>query len=109
MASGVTRPAVLLVERGVERAAVHPDADGHPPVAALGGHGLDVLGLADVAGVEAQPLHTCFERGQGHAVLVVDVGDDRHRRSRHDAGQPSAASSSLQVQRTMSHPAAASA
>ena len=48
--------AVLLVELGVERAAVDADADGHAPVLGLGGHGLDVLGLADVARVEPQAV-----------------------------------------------------
>ena len=52
------------------------------------GHGLDVLGLADVAGVEAQALHAGLHRRQRHPVLVVDVGDDRHRRAGHDLGQP---------------------
>ena len=46
-----------------------------------------MLGLADVAGVQTQALHAGLDRGQGHAVLVVDVGDDRHRRSGDDAGQ----------------------
>ena len=48
---------------------------------------LDVLGLADVAGVEAQAVHAGLERGERHAVLVVDVGDDRHRRAGHDLRQ----------------------
>ena len=60
---------------------------GTPRSLRLGGHGLDVLGLADVAGVEAQAVHAGLERGQRHLVLVVDVGDDRHRRAGHDLGQ----------------------
>ena len=79
--------AVLLVQRRVERAAVDADADRHLPVARLAGDGLDVLGLADVARVEAQAVHAGLHRGQRHPVLVVDVGDDRHRRAGHDLGQ----------------------
>ena len=81
-------PAVLLVQRRVERAAVDADADRYLAVTRLGGDGLDVLGLTDVAGVEAQPLHARLHRRQRHAVLVVDVGDDRHRRPWHDLGEP---------------------
>ena len=44
-------------------------------------------GLLDVAGIEAQALHAGVEGGQRHPVLVVDVGDDRHGRAGHDAGQ----------------------
>ena len=46
-----------------------------------------MLGLADVAGVEAQAGHAGLEGGQGQLVLEVDVGHDRHRRAGHDAGQ----------------------
>ena len=60
---------------------------GHAAVAGLGGDGLDVLGPADVAGVEAQAVHAGLHRGERHPVLVVDVGDDRDRRAGHDLGQ----------------------
>ena len=79
--------AVLGVELLVERAAVHPDADGHASVLALAGHGLDVLGVGDVARVEPQARHAGVEGLERPAVLVVDVGDDRHRRAGHDLGQ----------------------
>ena len=49
---------------------------------------LDVLGLADVARVEAQRLHAGLHRRQRELVLEVDVGDDRHRRAGHDLRQP---------------------
>jgi len=52
------------------------------------GDGLDVLGTSDVAGVETQAVHTGLHRGECHLVLVVDVGHDRHRRPRHDPGEP---------------------
>ena len=80
-------PAVLLVEVGVQRAGVDPDADGHAAVARLGGHLLDLGLLAQVARVEAQALHAGLERGQRHLVVEVDVGHDRHRRARDDVGQ----------------------
>ena len=80
--------AVLVVERRVERTGVDTDADRQVAVAGLGGDGLDVLGPADVARVEAQAVHAGLHRGQRHLVLVVDVGDHRDRRPRHDLGQP---------------------
>ncbi len=84
---GRDRVAVLLVELGVERATVDADADRHAAVLALARHGLDVLGPADVAGVEPQARHAGVERLERPPVLVVDVGDDRHRRAGHDGGQ----------------------
>jgi hypothetical protein len=79
--------AVLLVQIGVQRPGVDADADGHAAVAGLGGHLLDLRLLAQVARVQAQALHTGFERGQGHFVVEVDVGHDRHGRARDDVGQ----------------------
>jgi len=79
--------AVLFVERRVERTAVHPDADGHLAVAGLARHRFNVFGFADVARVETQAVHACFERSERHFVLVVNVGDDRDGRTRHDLGE----------------------
>ena len=50
-------------------------------------HRLDVLGSADVAGVETKPLHPGFEGGKGEAVLEVDVGDDGNRAAGDDLGE----------------------
>ena len=66
--------AVFAIEIGVERAAVHADADRHASVACFGSHLLDVFGAADVARVETQAGHACIQSGQGHFVLVMDVG-----------------------------------
>ena len=87
MASARDAAAVLLVQLRVERAAVHADADGDAAVLGLLGHQPDVLGPADVARVEAQALHARLQGRQRHLVLVVDVGDDRHRAAGHDLGQ----------------------
>ena len=76
--------AVPLGHRGIERTRVHADADRHAARLGLGRDELDVLGLADVARVEAQRLHAGLERAERELVLEVDVGDDRHRRARHD-------------------------
>ena len=51
-------------------------------------HGPDLVRLPDVARVEPQALNAGLERGKRQAVLVVDVGDDRHRRARHYLSQP---------------------
>src|SRR5207245_5226821 len=65
--------------------AVHADADGHASVSALARDKLDVLGLPDVAGVQAQAVNARLERSERHLVLVVDIGDDRHRGTGNDA------------------------
>ena len=79
--------AVALGHRGIERTRVHADADRDAARLGLGRDELDVLGLADVAGVQAQRLHAGFERAERELVLEVDVGDDRHRRAGHDLGE----------------------
>ena len=80
-------PSVALVEIGMQRPGVDPDADGHTPVLGLGGHLLDLRLLAEIAGVEPQPLDAGRQRPERHLVVEVDVGDDRHRRAGHDVGQ----------------------
>ena len=75
---------MLFVERRVERTAVHANANRHLTVACFFGDGLNVLRFADVARVESQPMYAGLERSKSHFVLVVDVGDDRNRRTRHD-------------------------
>ena len=76
--------AVRLGDVGVEAAGVHADADREAAVLGLLRDGLDLRGLADVAGVEPQALHPRLHRREREAVLEVDVGDDRHRRAGHD-------------------------
>ncbi len=73
------RSSEALVELGVERAGVDADAARDAAITRLGCDQLDVLGLADVAGVQAQLMHPRIERRQGELVLEVDVGDDRQR------------------------------
>ncbi len=70
----------------VQAAAVDADADGHAAVLRRAGHLLHVLAAADVAGVDAQLGHAGREGGEGHLVVEVDVGHDRHVRFAHDAG-----------------------
>ena len=43
--------------------------------------------VGDVAGVEPQLRHAGLDRGQRHAVIEMDVGDDRDRRALHDVRQ----------------------
>ena len=79
--------AVPLGDVGVEAPGVHADADRQPTVLGLAGDDLDLVGLADVAGIQPQALHAGFHRRERELVLEVDVGDQRHRRARHDARQ----------------------
>src|SRR5579875_2386258 len=55
--------AVLFVEALVQRPCVHPYADRDAPVFALARDQLYFLGLAQVAGVEAQAVGTSFDGG----------------------------------------------
>jgi len=73
---------------GVEAAGVDADADRDAAVLGLLRDELDLLGLADVAGVESQRLHARLHRGQRELVLEVDVGDERNRRAGHDLREP---------------------
>ena len=79
--------AVLVVQGWIERAAVHPDTDRNTPVLGLARDGLDVLGLADIARIEPKAVYAGLECFECTSVLVMDVSDDRHRRTRHDTGE----------------------
>ena len=81
-------PPCVSAIAGSSEPAFTPMRIGQAAVLGLGRDELDVLGLADVAGVEAQRLHARFHRGERELVLEVDVGDDRHRRTRHDLREP---------------------
>ena len=81
-------PAVPVVEIGIERTTIDADADRDAAILGLAGHRLDVVGPADVAGVEPEPLNPGLHGLHGPQVLMVDVGDDRQRRPGDDVGEP---------------------
>ena len=85
-ASGVMPPCRSAMS-GSSEPAFTPMRIGRPRSLASLRDELDVLGLADVAGVEPQRLHARFHRRERELVLEVDVGDDRHRRAGHDLRQ----------------------
>src|SRR5712691_1389933 len=75
--AGRRRPAVLLEQVLLQRAAVDADADGN---LALLGEVDDLLHEAlapDVAGIQSEPVHPLLEGDQGELVVEVDVGDER--------------------------------
>ena len=74
-----------------EAAAVHADANGDMVGAAAVCHGAHMGLSADVAGVDADLGRTAFRRGDGKAVVKVDVRHERQRRTRRDCGKPLAA------------------
>ena len=78
---------VLLVQVRMQGAGVHADADGNPPVLGLPCHQLDLLRLAQVAGIEAQPRDSGLQRRQRHLHVEVDVRHDRQWGTGHDARQ----------------------
>jgi hypothetical protein len=53
----------------------------------IGSPRADVVGLADVPRVEAQPRHAGLDGRQRQLVLEVDVGDEGDGRAGDDAGQ----------------------
>jgi hypothetical protein len=72
------RPAVPLQQVLLERSRVHADPDRD---AALLGEADDLeheLLAADVAGVQAQPVHPLLEGDQRQLVVEVDVRDERN-------------------------------
>jgi hypothetical protein len=80
--------AKALVDVGVQGSGVHANANGHAAVLRFTRHQFDLFGLTQVAGVKAQSIHARLESGQRHFDVKVNVRDDRHRRTRHDLGQP---------------------
>ena len=72
---------------GATEPKLTPMRIGMPRSLALRTTSLDILVLADVAGIEAQAVDAGVERLERQRVLEVDVGDQRHRRVRDDIGQ----------------------
>ncbi len=70
--------ALLLVPALDDRALVDADADGDARVPARVDHGVDLLAIGDVAGVEPDLVDARLDRLEGPLVVEVHVGDDRH-------------------------------
>ena len=83
------RRHLAVGERRDRRQAAGVDADADRDAALLRflDDRLHLVDVADVAGVEAQAVEAGADRGQGPAVVEVDVGDQRHRRLADDLGQ----------------------
>jgi hypothetical protein len=82
------RLAELRFDVGIERSTVDADANRHATILRLHRHDLHVIGLADVARIEPQAVHSGIEGSEGELVLEMDVGDDRNRRTGNDLRQP---------------------
>ena len=67
-----------------QRPCIHPDAEGTAVI--LGGfhHLGDALGIADIAGVDAQAGSACNGGFNGAFVVEMNVGHDGHRAFGHD-------------------------
>ncbi len=72
---GRGRP-VFFQEVRLQRAGVHPQAQGHAPLPAGLQHLAGLLFAPEVAGVDADGVGPLFQGGQGQAVVEVDVGDE---------------------------------
>ena len=67
---------VACRERIFERTGVHADADGNARLAGSVYDGVDALGRADVAGIDAERRGTAMRGADGDLVVEVDVRDD---------------------------------
>ena len=79
---------MLFIQRWIKRPAVDTNANRDFAVARLGRNCLDVFWFANVAGIQAQSCNTCFHCSKSHLVLMVNVSDDRQRRSRNNLCKP---------------------
>ncbi len=82
-----TWPPVLPQQRFFQRTGVDANAD-HGPVG-LGRihHLVHMPAGADIAGVDAQPFQTCFQRRDGQTVVKMNIGYQRQIRTRADGAQ----------------------
>jgi hypothetical protein len=76
-----------LLEVARERSHVDADPDRRPALQREFDDFLGLVRIGDVPGVQSQLGDAGIDRGEGHAVIEVDVGDDRHRRALHDVRQ----------------------
>ena len=74
------RKVVACGQLVVERARVHPDADGNARLARRVQHGIGFGQPPDVAGVDAQLRRAALGGFHGDSRIEVDVGDHRQRR-----------------------------
>ena len=79
--------AVFLEQALFQAAAVDADAD--RDLTGLAGLGdlAHILGLADVAGIDADLMHAGLRRGESQTIIKMDVRDDGDRRRLDDLRQ----------------------
>ena len=70
------RITILLEQPAFQRPRIHADADGDLPLLRAAHHQANLLGLADVAGIDAQLVDAGIERHQSELVLKVNVRDE---------------------------------
>ena len=80
------RLPIFLKQVIFERASIDANADGAAVGLGRAHHFGHAVAAADIAGVDAQARRPRVRRLQRALVVEVDVGDDRHARRAHDAG-----------------------
>jgi hypothetical protein len=68
--------AILSEESFLQRPGIDPNTDGHPSFPGSLSHPGNALPTADIAGVEAQPIHSLIDGFQSETIVEMDVGHE---------------------------------
>ena len=75
---------MLFVQRRIKRAAIDTNTNWYVAITCFHGHCFDVFGLANISWVQSQAVNASLKRSERHLVLMMNVGDDWHRRTWND-------------------------
>ncbi len=70
--------AILFLQILFQRPGVHAYANRNPVVTGRIDHRLDAVFTADIAGVDAQAIHTQIGNSQGDLVVKMNISNQRH-------------------------------
>src|SRR3990172_2821752 len=72
------RPGKFLQEIFLQGARIDPDTNGYFTVGGDFDYLLNAPAGANVAGIEAKPIHALFQSDHGELIVEMDVGDERN-------------------------------
>ncbi|CAB4675660.1 unannotated protein [freshwater metagenome] len=76
--------AVLFIQRRIKRPTINADSNCKISISRFRCNSFDVFWFTNVARVQTKSVNTCFHCSQRHLVLMVNIGDDRNRRTRNN-------------------------